>query len=204
MFRFTTLVILVTTGSFALAQNDLIFTEVYAHTEHLRPVKSFALQDARSGAELWLIDAYAPRPSLEMVGPQLRYKRTGLALSIGFYTRFNEKEAQRIGCSGVFAIGKPAEWQLAGQYYAFEVPEGSRIGGPVPNGRVTFPWGKESRFGFGFGVTSIQGQAASAALGSYFSWRNKQWFAQARIGQQVSPASLAGRAQLFFRIDYRF
>ena len=204
MVRSTTSLFVIAAATFAVAQSNQIVTEVYSGIEHQRPVKSFALQDVQSGAELWLIDAYGPRPSVEMVGPQLRYKRTGLALSIGFYTRFNEKEAQRIGCSGVFAFGKPTQWQLAGQYYAFDTPRGNRLGGSVPNARITYPFGRDFRVGIGLGVTSIQGQAASAALGPYFSWRNKQWFAQVRIGQQVSPATLAGRTQVFLRIDYRF
>ena len=104
MVRSTTSLFVIAAATFAVAQSNQIVTEVYSGIEHQRPVKSFALQDVQSGAELWLIDAYGPRPSVEMVGPQLRDKRTGLELSIGFLNPFNGKEGQLNGLFGGFFL----------------------------------------------------------------------------------------------------
>lgn len=152
--------------------------------------------------ELWVADVTAPKPFIELVGPQLELKGSSGLLRLGPYLRLQNIHVVRLGAAGLVVIGKSTGWTLVSPFYLFT--EKGKAGYWFPNLRVTHPIGSGWRGGVGLGTTNTQGKPTSLVIGPYLSWESKEVLFQLRVGQQLSPSPLAGKTQVFAGISYKF
>ena len=156
--------------------------------------------------EVWVIDAFATRPSFDLVGPSLEQMFSGGFIRLAPYIRYNDDRLTRAGVAGLIVAGKRDGWQLISPFYAFTERGSSDLDRPgywLPNLRVTHPLGNGFRGGIGLGIVNIVGKPVSLAVGPYVCWESPDWLFQLRVGRQLSPTMIAG-TQIFAGLGYKF
>lgn len=157
--------------------------------------------------EIWLIDFTAPKPSLELLGPQLLFKDAAGLFRVGAYLRFIDSNLTRLGLAGLVSVGNAKGWQLVSPFYLFQernVNDLTRTGFWLPNLRLSYPVSTTFRLGAGVAMTNVQGKPVSLVIGPYLAYEHNDLLFQLRVGQQLSPRALAGRTQIFAGLTYRF
>ena len=156
--------------------------------------------------EVWVIDAYAARPSLDLVGPRADLRFGNGFVRLAPFIRYSNDHLTRIGVAGLVVAGKRDSWQLISPFYAFAERGSNDLDRPgywLPNLRVTHPLGNGFRGGLGLGIVNTVGKPVSLVVGPYVCWENQDWLFQLRVGRQLSPAAITGTA-IFAGVGYKF